>query len=120
MWAILANILCNSNKVVSKSFRTGRLKQELQMVKLCLVRFAAIILCVASQRVFIVVFISFSTPSGNFGIHPRKLILLLQSIFIGILGSLELSQRNEIWIDRLTTQTVTLSLCLIKQHVMKT
>jgi hypothetical protein len=53
---------------VSKSFRTGRLERELQMVQLSatrcsciailwvsLVRFAAITLCVAPQRVFIVV-----------------------------------------------------------------
>jgi hypothetical protein len=53
---------------VSKSFRTGRLERELQMVQLSatrcsciailwlsLVSFAAITLCVASQRVFIVV-----------------------------------------------------------------
>jgi hypothetical protein len=54
---------------VSKSFRTGRLERELQMVQLCtarcsciailwfsLVSVAAITLCVASQRVFIVVY----------------------------------------------------------------
>jgi hypothetical protein len=35
------------------------------------VSFAAIILCVASQRVFYVVVISLSTHSGNFWIHPR-------------------------------------------------
>jgi len=53
---------------VSKSFRTGSLERELQMVQLSatrcsciailwisLVRFAAINLCVASQRMFIVV-----------------------------------------------------------------
>jgi len=54
---------------VSKSFRTGRLEQELQMAQLSTTRysciailwvslvlsFAAIALCVASQRVFIVV-----------------------------------------------------------------
>jgi uncharacterized membrane protein len=53
---------------VSKSFRTGRLERELQMVQLSaikcscfvillvsLVSFAVITLCVASQRVFIVV-----------------------------------------------------------------
>jgi hypothetical protein len=53
---------------VSKSFRTGRLQRELQMVQLSATRwnciailwvsllsFAAITLCVASQRVFIVV-----------------------------------------------------------------
>jgi hypothetical protein len=70
---------------VSKSFRTGRLERELQMVQLyatrcsciailwvSLVSFAAIKLCVASQRVFIVV-ISLSTQSGNFWIYPRML-----------------------------------------------
>jgi hypothetical protein len=53
---------------VSKSFRTGRLERELQMVQfsatrfsciailwVSLVNFAAITLCIASQRVFIVV-----------------------------------------------------------------
>jgi len=53
---------------VSKSFRTGRLERELQMVQLCaiscsciaslwvsLVSFAAVALYVASQRVFVVV-----------------------------------------------------------------
>jgi hypothetical protein len=53
---------------VSKSIRTGRLERELQMVQLSatscsciailwvsLVSFAAIVLCVASQRVLIVV-----------------------------------------------------------------
>jgi hypothetical protein len=71
---------------VSKSFRTGRLERELQMVQLSatrcsyvtilwvsLVSFAAISLCVASQRVFIVVsiYISLSTESWNFWIRPR-------------------------------------------------
>jgi hypothetical protein len=69
-------------KCVSKIFRTGRLERELQMVQLSaikcsriailwvsLVRFAAITLCVISQRVF--VFISLSTQSGNFWIYPR-------------------------------------------------
>jgi hypothetical protein len=69
---------------VSKSFRTGRLERELQMVELSaskcscvailwvsLVSFATITLCVASQRVFIVVVISLSTQTGNFWIHPR-------------------------------------------------
>jgi hypothetical protein len=54
---------------VSKSFRTGGLGRELQMVQLfatrsssiailwvSIVNFAAITLCVASQRVFIVVY----------------------------------------------------------------
>jgi hypothetical protein len=69
------------------SFRTGRLGQELQMVQLSatkcnciailwvsIVSFAAIILCVASQQVFIVVVVDFvmdsvpkllDTPSYN-------------------------------------------------------
>jgi hypothetical protein len=61
---------------VSKSFRIGRLERELQMVQLSatrcsciailwvsLVTFAAITLCVASQRVFIVVSIYFVIDS---------------------------------------------------------
>jgi hypothetical protein len=53
---------------VSKSFRTGRLERELQMVQLSatrcsciaiLVSFTAITLCVDSQRVFIVVSVYF-------------------------------------------------------------
>jgi hypothetical protein len=57
---------------VTKSFRTGRLERELQMVQLSatrcsciailwvtLVSFAAITLCVASQRVFIAVSVYF-------------------------------------------------------------
>jgi hypothetical protein len=77
------NFDCASERYegVSKSSRTGRLERELQMVQLCatryrcitilwvsLVSFAAITLCVASQRVFI----SLSTQSGNFWIHPRQ------------------------------------------------
>jgi hypothetical protein len=73
---------------VSKSFRTGRLERELQMVKLSatrcsciailwvsLVSFAAITLCVASQRVFIVVVVVYFVidQSGNFWIHRRML-----------------------------------------------
>jgi hypothetical protein len=70
---------------VSKSFRTSCLEWELQMVQLSatrcnciailwvsLVSFAAITLCVASQRVFI--FISLSTQSGNFWIHSRTYV----------------------------------------------
>jgi hypothetical protein len=69
---------------VSKSLRIGCLERELQMVQLSATRcscvailcvslsnFTAIILCVASQRVFVV--ISLSTQSGNFWIHPRIL-----------------------------------------------
>jgi hypothetical protein len=35
------------------------------------VSFAAITLCVASQRVFVVVFYFVMTQSGNFWIHPH-------------------------------------------------
>jgi hypothetical protein len=68
---------------VSKSFRTGRLERGLQMVQLSatrcscivilwvsLVSFAAITVCVASRRVFVIV-VSLSTQTGNFWIHPR-------------------------------------------------
>jgi hypothetical protein len=61
---------------LSKSFRTSRLERELQMVQLSattcgciailwvsLVRFAAITLCVASQRVFIVASVYFVSES---------------------------------------------------------
>jgi hypothetical protein len=61
---------------VSKSFRTGRLERELQMVQLSattcgcivilcvsLVSFAAITLCVASQRVFVAVGVYFIIDS---------------------------------------------------------
>jgi hypothetical protein len=70
---------------VSKTFRTGRLERELQMLQLSatrcncvailwvsLVNFASITVCVAFQRVFIVVSVYFViTQSGNFCIHPR-------------------------------------------------
>jgi hypothetical protein len=82
---------------VSKSFRTGRLARELQMVQLSatkcsciaiflviLVNFAAITLCVASQRVFVVVvvvdFVIYSvqklldTPSYTVGISDPILL----------------------------------------------
>jgi hypothetical protein len=65
---------------VSKSFRTGRLERELQTVQLSatrcgciailwvrLVIFAAIILCVASQRVFIVVYFVVDSVRKLFG-----------------------------------------------------
>jgi hypothetical protein len=70
---------------VSKSFRTGSLEQEPQMVQLSanrwsyiailwvsVMRFAAITLCVASWRVFFVLSVYFvMTQSGNFWIHRR-------------------------------------------------
>jgi hypothetical protein len=75
---------------ISKSFRTGGLERELQIVQLSatrcsciailgvsLVSFAAITLCVTSQRVFIIVVYFVMTQSGNFWIHSltvRKVI----------------------------------------------
>jgi hypothetical protein len=71
---------------VSKSFRTGLLEREMQMVQLSatrcsyvailwvsIVSFVAITLCAGFQWVFIVVgfLISLSTQSGNFWVHPR-------------------------------------------------
>jgi hypothetical protein len=73
------NSVASQYEGVSKSFRTGRLERELHMVRLSatrcscsailwvsLVSFAAISLCVASQA-----YISLSTQSGKFWIHPR-------------------------------------------------
>jgi hypothetical protein len=71
---------------VSKSFRTGCLEREMQMARLSatrcncitifwvsLVSFAVITLCVASQRVFIVISVYFViTQSGNFWIHSHS------------------------------------------------
>jgi hypothetical protein len=71
---------------VSRSFRTGRLQRELQIVQLsattctCIatswvspVSFVTINLYIASQRVFIVVIVVYiaMTQSGNVWIHPR-------------------------------------------------
>jgi hypothetical protein len=75
---------------VTKSFRTGLLERELQIVKfsptscscvaifwVSLVSFAAITLCVTSQRVFIVISVYFfMTQSGNFWIHPSVWLLI--------------------------------------------
>jgi hypothetical protein len=70
---------------VSKSFLTGRLERELRMVKLSasrcsciavlwasLVSFAAITLCVASQRVFIAVVVYFVIDSVRKLLDLRK------------------------------------------------
>jgi hypothetical protein len=68
---------------VTKSFRTGRLERELQMVELSatrcsyiailwasLVSFAVITLCVASQQCLLLLSVYFvMTQSGNFWIH---------------------------------------------------
>jgi hypothetical protein len=89
-WSVLVTALnvMNTYERVSRSFRTGLLERELQMIQLSatscnciavlwisLVSFAAVTLCVASQRVLLLLllllFISISTQSGNFRIHPR-------------------------------------------------
>jgi len=77
------------HKGVSKSFQTDRLKRELQMVEISatrcsciailwvsLVSFVAIILSIASRRVFTLV-ILLSNQSGIFWIHPRTKVALL-------------------------------------------
>jgi len=83
--------LVMSYECVSKSYRTGRLERELQMVKLSstrcsciailwvsLVSFNAITLCVASHLGFTVVSVYFvMTQSGNFWIHPRTYYFIL-------------------------------------------
>jgi hypothetical protein len=83
-------MLCVGLKVhmhenVSKSFRTGRLERELQMVQLSATRcncryfvsqsseFCSHNSCIASQRVYIVVVYFVMTQSGNFWIHPRTI-----------------------------------------------
>jgi hypothetical protein len=82
---------CCTYQGVSKSFRTGRLERELQMVQfsatgcsciaifcVSLVSFAAITLCVASQRLIPKVSIYFvTTQSGNFWIHPHISVPLI-------------------------------------------
>jgi hypothetical protein len=74
---------------VSKSFRTGRLERELQMVQLTattfscidilwvsLVSFAATTLCVTSQRVFVVVSVYFVIDSVRKLLeHPRTSVM---------------------------------------------
>jgi hypothetical protein len=86
-------IVNNTYESKSRSFRIASLERELQIVQLSatrcsciailwvsLVSFAATTLYVASQREYIIIiiiiiiiilFISLSTQSGNFWIHPR-------------------------------------------------
>jgi hypothetical protein len=56
---------------VYKSFQTGRLERELQLVQLSATG-CSYIAIVAPQRMFIVVIYFVMTQSGNFWIHPRK------------------------------------------------
>jgi hypothetical protein len=60
------------------------------------VSFAAINLCVASQRVFILLlllFIPLSTQSGNFGIHPR---IPTSAILVEILHAVGFNFRGKV------------------------
>jgi hypothetical protein len=64
------------------------------------VSFAAITLCVASQRVFIVVVVVYfvMTQSGNFWIHPRILVLFqrhFEFLFRKHGGNSRWKQRNK-------------------------
>jgi hypothetical protein len=45
------------------------------ILRVSLVSFAAITLCVASQHVFVVIVVYLLTPSGDFCIHLRMLVL---------------------------------------------
>jgi hypothetical protein len=97
------NVLCNlifsvfgKYEGVSKSFRTGRLERELQVVQLSattcsciilwvsLVSFVVITLCIASQRVFVFVGIySVMTQSGNFWLHSRIRLITVPELYEG-------------------------------------
>jgi hypothetical protein len=67
---------------VSKSFRTGHLERELQMVQLSATRCSCIVIlwvslvsfsAITLKCLFLLLFISLSTQSGNFWIYPRIL-----------------------------------------------
>jgi hypothetical protein len=97
---------------LSKSFRTGLLERELQMVQLyasrcsciailwvSLVSFAAITLCVASQRMFFsLLLLMMSTQSGNFWIHPRIISWGMFNSFENVLRKIELgTDHRNVW-----------------------
>jgi hypothetical protein len=78
---IYATGICVNNEGISKIFRTGRLERELQVVQLSAIRcsciailwvglvsFSDITICIAFQRVFIVVYLVM-TQSRNFWIY---------------------------------------------------
>jgi hypothetical protein len=85
----------HTHEGVSKNYRTGRLELQLQMIQLSatrcsciailcvsLVSFVAIILCVTSQRVFIVVSVYFVIDSvRKIWIHPRTFQSLRKNVF---------------------------------------
>jgi hypothetical protein len=90
---IKSQLCTHTHEGVSINFRTGRLKRELQMVQpsatrcsciailwLSLVGFAAIILCVASQLVFIIVLVYFVIDSvGKLLDTPSYVVQTLHS-----------------------------------------
>jgi hypothetical protein len=77
---------------VSKNFRTGRLERELQIILwVSLVSFAPITLCVASQRVFIVVSVYFVIDSVGKILHTPSYVLfflIFLSFFLFFFNSL--------------------------------
>jgi hypothetical protein len=141
MWTCswpVCSLWCRQYKGVSKSFRIGRLERELQMLKLSVARcsciailwvslasFAAITICVASQRVFIFVYFvidsvrklldtpsyspqnfsiqKFLVPSGN----PSSDVQILIGRFYW-LRYIPLSQ-----IGRESTQSITTTICTV-------
>jgi hypothetical protein len=113
---------------VFKSFRTGRLEQELQMIQLSatrcsciailrvsLVIFAAITLCIASQWVFIVVYF-IMTQSGNFWIYSR-IMLLPPSSPAKLRGVI--TQKTLVWIF-IAVKTSNTEVSVIKVRIFRT
>jgi hypothetical protein len=85
---------------VSKSFRTGRLARELRMLQLSasrysrlailwvsLASFSVIILCVPSQRVFVVVYFIIDSVRELLDTHSYMARIVFDSWNSGILGS---------------------------------
>jgi hypothetical protein len=85
----------NIYEVISKSFRTGRLERELQMVQLSatgcsciailgvrLVSFTATTLCVGSQRMFIVVSVNFVINSVRRLLHTISYSYIRDTVII--------------------------------------
>jgi hypothetical protein len=98
MWHLIKKITMTISiyEGVFKSFWTGHLEQELQMVQLSatkcsritilwvsLMSFATITLCVASWYVFVVTLLS--TQIGNFWIHPSVFTYGIFGIFMSVL-----------------------------------
>jgi hypothetical protein len=105
-------------KGVSKSFRTDRLQRELQMLQpsatkcsciaifwVSIVSFAAItFLLLLNECLFLLLFISLSTQSGNFWIHPC----------VYWHGVILLDQHNYAWTVKIWQKTCRLTLYVIQ------